>query len=172
VYPDLVTRTATGEVQRVKYQELIPMLLNELQREHHARQQESAKVAALEAKVGRVGGARSGAIGTDRRSGWARRIHALNSRMLLIPAPSYSLAHAAWIPRLTIWRDDGTMQRREGEPCERWASKRVARDPGPRGPGKGERAYVNRPKGASWPARRLLVRTLEKLKPFPQAEHG
>jgi len=32
VYPDLVTRTATGEVQTVKYQELIPMLLNELQR--------------------------------------------------------------------------------------------------------------------------------------------
>ena len=32
VYPDLVTHTATGEVQTVKYQELIPMLLNELQR--------------------------------------------------------------------------------------------------------------------------------------------
>ena len=32
VYPELVTRTATGEVQTVKYQELIPMLLNELQR--------------------------------------------------------------------------------------------------------------------------------------------
>src|SRR5262249_55291344 len=30
VYPELVTRTATGEVQRVKYQELIPMLLNQL----------------------------------------------------------------------------------------------------------------------------------------------
>jgi len=33
VYPELVTRTATGEVQTV-YHELIPMLLNELQREH------------------------------------------------------------------------------------------------------------------------------------------
>ena len=32
VYPDLVTRTATGDVQAVRYQELIPMLLNELQR--------------------------------------------------------------------------------------------------------------------------------------------
>jgi hypothetical protein len=32
VYPELVTRTSTGEVQTVKYQELIPMLLNELQR--------------------------------------------------------------------------------------------------------------------------------------------
>jgi hypothetical protein len=42
--------------------------------------------------------------------------------MLIIPAPSYSLAHAAWIPRITIWRDDGTTQRREGEPCESWAA--------------------------------------------------
>jgi hypothetical protein len=33
VYPELVTRTAAGDVQRVKYQELIPMLLNELQRQ-------------------------------------------------------------------------------------------------------------------------------------------
>jgi hypothetical protein len=30
VYPELVTRTAAGDVQTVKYQELIPMLLNEL----------------------------------------------------------------------------------------------------------------------------------------------
>ena len=34
VYPELVIRSATGEVQTVKYHELIPMLLNELQREH------------------------------------------------------------------------------------------------------------------------------------------
>src|SRR5215813_3225943 len=32
VYPELVTRTATGDAQTVKYHELIPMLLNELQR--------------------------------------------------------------------------------------------------------------------------------------------
>jgi hypothetical protein len=31
--------------------------------------------------------------------------------MLVIPAPSSSRAQAAWIPRLTIWRDDGTTQR-------------------------------------------------------------
>ncbi len=43
VYPDLVTRTATGEVQTVKYQELIPMLLNELQRQR----QELAELRAL-----------------------------------------------------------------------------------------------------------------------------
>ena len=35
VYPELVTRTATGEVQTVRYHELIPMLLNELQRQRH-----------------------------------------------------------------------------------------------------------------------------------------
>jgi len=33
----------------------------------------------------------------------------------------YSFAQAAWIPRITIWRDDGTTQRRKGEPCESWA---------------------------------------------------
>jgi hypothetical protein len=47
VYPELVTRTATGEVQAVKYQELIPMLLNELQHEHQARQQEQTELAGL-----------------------------------------------------------------------------------------------------------------------------
>src|SRR5262249_32298611 len=31
------------------------------------------------------------------------------------------LAQAAWIPRITIRRDDGTMQRPEGKPCERQA---------------------------------------------------
>jgi Chaperone of endosialidase len=43
VYPELVTRTAAGEVQTVKYQELIVMLLNELQRQ----QQELAGLRAL-----------------------------------------------------------------------------------------------------------------------------
>jgi hypothetical protein len=45
VYPELVTHTAAGEVQTVKYHELIPMLLNELQRLQ-------TKVTALEALVG------------------------------------------------------------------------------------------------------------------------
>jgi hypothetical protein len=38
-----VTRTATGKVQTVKYHELIPMLLNELQRQ----QPELAEVGML-----------------------------------------------------------------------------------------------------------------------------
>jgi len=54
VYPELVTHTATGEVQAVRYHELIPMLLNELQLQlqefQHAlqrQQQESSEVATL-----------------------------------------------------------------------------------------------------------------------------
>jgi Chaperone of endosialidase len=56
VYPDLVTRTASGEVQTVKYQELIPMLLNELQRQRHEFQQalqgQQKELAELRALVG------------------------------------------------------------------------------------------------------------------------
>ena len=47
VYLELVTRTAEGEVQTVKYHELIPMLLNELQHERQALQEERAEVASL-----------------------------------------------------------------------------------------------------------------------------
>jgi len=47
VFPELVTRTATGEVQTVKYQELIPMLLNELQRQRQDFQRELAELRAL-----------------------------------------------------------------------------------------------------------------------------
>jgi hypothetical protein len=56
VYPDLVTRTASGEVQTVKYQELISMLLNELQRQRHefqqALQSQQKELAELRARVG------------------------------------------------------------------------------------------------------------------------
>jgi hypothetical protein len=50
IYPELVTHTATGEVQTVRYQELIPMLLNELQRQRQAikrQEQELAEVTVL-----------------------------------------------------------------------------------------------------------------------------
>ena len=56
VYPELVTHTATGEVQTVKYQELIPMLLNELQRQRQefqqALQRQQQELADLRALVG------------------------------------------------------------------------------------------------------------------------
>jgi hypothetical protein len=51
VYPELVTRTAAGQVQTVKYHELIPMLLNELQRQQHVLQQQQQELAALRALV-------------------------------------------------------------------------------------------------------------------------
>jgi hypothetical protein len=52
VYPELVTHTATGEVQTVKYHELIPMLLNELQREHHELAMLRKELAELRALMG------------------------------------------------------------------------------------------------------------------------
>jgi hypothetical protein len=50
LYPELVTRTASGEPQAVQYQELIPMLLNELQRQQQAikrQEQELAEMSVL-----------------------------------------------------------------------------------------------------------------------------
>ena len=52
VYPELVIRSATGEVQTVKYHELIPMLLNELQHEHQALQREHQALEQQRAEVG------------------------------------------------------------------------------------------------------------------------
>ena len=54
VYPELVTQTAAGEPLAVRYQELIPMLLNELQREHQevaALRKELAEVTTLRQEV-------------------------------------------------------------------------------------------------------------------------
>ena len=47
VYPELVTHTAMGDVQTVKHQELIPMLLNELQRQRQALQSQEQELAAV-----------------------------------------------------------------------------------------------------------------------------
>jgi hypothetical protein len=54
VYPELVARTATGDVQAVRYLELIPMLLNELQRQQQILQRQDqalAEVASLRAEL-------------------------------------------------------------------------------------------------------------------------
>jgi hypothetical protein len=63
VYPELVTHTATGEVQGVRYQELIPLLLNEVQRQQQAmeRQQQvtehlQRELAELRSLVGQMRG--------------------------------------------------------------------------------------------------------------------
>ena len=73
VYPELVTRTPTGEVQTIRYQALIPMLLNELQRQQHALQQEAAEVAFLRKELAELRSlVESGAIDGRDRSHAAR----------------------------------------------------------------------------------------------------
>jgi len=57
VYPELVVRSETGEVQSVKYEELIPMLLNEVQhqrKELSALSEMRAENAALAARLARL----------------------------------------------------------------------------------------------------------------------
>ena len=48
VYPDLVVKGADGQVETVQYHKLIPMLLNELQKDHETIQSLQAQVAALQ----------------------------------------------------------------------------------------------------------------------------
>ena len=67
VYPELVTHTATGEVHAVRYQELIPLLLNEVQRQQQAWSEQRVtehlqrELAELRSLVGQMRGSR-GAI--------------------------------------------------------------------------------------------------------------
>ena len=63
VYPELVTHTATGEVQAVRYQELIPLLLNEVQRQQQAMERQhqvtehlQRELAELRSLVGQMRG--------------------------------------------------------------------------------------------------------------------
>jgi Chaperone of endosialidase len=60
VYPELVTRTATGEVQAVRYQELIPMLVNELQRQRQTMEQQQRELAELRSVVEQIRGSVAG----------------------------------------------------------------------------------------------------------------
>lgn len=51
VYPEIVTRKADGQIESVQYEELIPMLLNELQRQQHELNAVKAQSARLQAAV-------------------------------------------------------------------------------------------------------------------------
>jgi len=51
VYPDLVGYSPTGEVETVQYQKLVPMLLNELQKQHRRLDALQADNAALKARL-------------------------------------------------------------------------------------------------------------------------
>jgi hypothetical protein len=56
VFPELVTHTATGEVQAVRYQELIPMLVNELQRQQQVTENMQREMAELRILVRQMRG--------------------------------------------------------------------------------------------------------------------
>jgi hypothetical protein len=51
VYPELVTRGATGDIESVRYHEVIPMLLNELQHQQRQLAELKAQNARLRAAV-------------------------------------------------------------------------------------------------------------------------
>ena len=54
VYPDLVTRTADGQVESVKYHLLAPMLINELQKQHATILSQKEEIRLLEERLARV----------------------------------------------------------------------------------------------------------------------
>src|SRR5262249_54907728 len=54
VYPELVTKGADGKVESVQYHEVIPMLLNELQRQQRELAALKAQNARLQAVVGQM----------------------------------------------------------------------------------------------------------------------
>ena len=51
VYPDLVARSADGQIETVKYQVLDSMLLNELQKEHRQVQRQAEMIRLLESRL-------------------------------------------------------------------------------------------------------------------------
>ena len=54
VYPGLVARSTDGQVESVQYQKLVPMLLNELQKQNRENRQLETRLAALEAMLSEV----------------------------------------------------------------------------------------------------------------------
>ena len=61
LYPELVSHGDDGKVQGVRYSMLIPMLLNELQKQARDRQRQAMRLERLEERIA--------ALGRDRRSG-------------------------------------------------------------------------------------------------------
>ena len=51
MYPELVTRDAGGQINGVRYEELTPMLLNELQQQQARNAAQAEKIAALTAEL-------------------------------------------------------------------------------------------------------------------------
>jgi hypothetical protein len=51
VYPELVIRDAAGTIQGVRYDELAPMLLNEVQKQQQVNSVQAAKIDSLERQL-------------------------------------------------------------------------------------------------------------------------
>jgi len=54
VYPDLVARSADGQIESVRYQLLDPMLLNELQKQHATIDAQKEQIRSLEERLARI----------------------------------------------------------------------------------------------------------------------
>ena len=54
VYPELVIRDNQGRIQGVRYDELAPMLLNEVQKQQQVNRAQAARIASLEQQVTKV----------------------------------------------------------------------------------------------------------------------
>jgi len=52
VYPELVTRDETGTIQGVRYDELAPMLLNEVQQQRRTLAAQEQKLREMERQLG------------------------------------------------------------------------------------------------------------------------
>jgi hypothetical protein len=59
VYPELVVRDIKGEVESVQYEELIPLMLNEMQRQQAVLAELTAQNEALQARLERLEHART-----------------------------------------------------------------------------------------------------------------
>jgi hypothetical protein len=51
VYPELVVRDSKGRIDGVRYDELAPMLLNEVQRQQEVNAVQAARIALLEQQL-------------------------------------------------------------------------------------------------------------------------
>jgi hypothetical protein len=60
VYPDLIARSADGQIETVKYQVLDSMLLNELQKQNTVISAEKEQIRSLEERLARIEAALSG----------------------------------------------------------------------------------------------------------------
>ena len=54
VYPDMVVHDASGQILTVQYQKLTPMLLNEVQKEHHQLEAQQQTIDMLEQRLSKL----------------------------------------------------------------------------------------------------------------------